>query len=237
MLRADILDLPQREQAAGAKVRVLDPARGNQELLSAAIPAFREYYSDLFLRLDGIDAPLWDHRRDDAAAARVRDLRDANRDAPTKQPVPDLPAGPPPRNVTVEVTVADAAGKSLATDRQELKLLRHRFTWQDNDVGLTDKVVPPWTPVEVRGDGFAVWNRVLNVDGLGCARKIANGGVGQIQSMRLVAVADGKETVIQAEPAAGRQAYGGRGGIQRPGERCRPGRCRPAAAWNSTGSW
>ena len=89
-------------------------------------------------------------------------------------------------------------GRALASERQELKLLRHRFTWQGNDAGITDKVIPPWTPVQASGERFAVWNRVLNVDGLGCARSIANGGVGQIQAMRLVAVVDGRETVLRA---------------------------------------
>jgi len=198
MLRADILDLPQRAKAAGAKVRVLDPAQDDRELLSAPLPAFREYYSDLFLRLDGIEAPLWDHRKDDAAAAAVRDAREANRDRKAAQPVPGLPKGPLPRTVAVEVTVADADGKVLATDRQELALLRHRFTWQGNDVGITDKVIPPWTPVEARPGRFAVWNRAMDLDGLGCARQIANGGTQQIQSMRLVAVVDGKEIVLEA---------------------------------------
>ncbi len=124
-----------------------------------------------------------------------------------KQPVPELPKGPAPRVVVVEVEALDAAGAVLAADRQEVKLLRHKFSWQGNDAGLTDKVIPPWTPVKAGKDGFAVWNRTLALDGLGVAKTVANGGVQQITSMRLVAVVNGKEVPVEAgQPKLGKSA-------------------------------
>jgi hypothetical protein len=245
VLRADIFDLPARTQAAGAVVRVLDPAQGNKVLMTAKLPAFREWYSDAFLKLAGVDAPWWDHSKDDATLAEIQKLQAANVDgakaakeakgryeqelkrwqdrqakdpakagekpvepaAFTARPVPPMPVGPAPRPVLVEVSAIDAAGNTLASDRQDIKLLRHKFTWQGTDAGVSDKVIAPWTPVKVSKDYFAVWNRTVGLDGLGCAKTIANGGVQQIHSMRLVAIVDGKETVIKAgAPKVGKTA-------------------------------
>lgn len=245
VVRADTWAMPGREQVAAAKVRVLDPAAGDKELLSADLPAFREWYSGTVLKLDGVDAPLWDHRGDDAVAAQTKAVANANSDgkkayeeaarkyesakkqweqrkakdparageepqAPVpfeKQAVPTLPKGPDPRLLLVEVVATDAAGKVLATDRQELKLLRHRFTWQGNDAGVTDKVIPPWTPVKAKGDQFGVWNRSLQLDGLGVAKTVDNGGTRQVRAMRLVATVDGKDVVIDGgTPRHGKEA-------------------------------
>ncbi len=248
VLRADILDLPERDQVAAARVRVLDPAAGDRELKSAELPAFRESYSELFMSLEGIEAPLWEHDRQDAEAAAVKAAALHNQDGRTNAeearkrylqerkryedrlkanpdrageppveppafaplPVPPLPTGPAPRPLVVEVSALDANQQPLASDRQEIKLLRRRFSWQGNDAGHSDQVIPPWTPVQAGTDGFAVWNRQLGLDGLGCATTIANGGVQQIRSMRLVAVVDGRDVPIQAgQPQLGKstEAY------------------------------
>lgn len=245
VLRADILHLPEREHVAVASVRVLDPAAGERELLAADLPPFAEWYSGLVLKLDGIDAPLWDHRPQDEAAARRKAIQNANEDAKRNdqlarerhaqamkrwqaakekdaaragdppaappplllQEVPPLPEGPAPRKILVEVVAKDAAGNVLAADRQAVNLLRHRFSWQGTDAGLSDTVIPPWTPVEAKGSTFRVWNRALDLDGLGTARRIDNGGVRQIRAMRLVATLDGKDIVVDGgTPSVGKRA-------------------------------
>jgi hypothetical protein len=69
----------------------------------------------------------------------------------------------------------------------------------NNSVGISDKVIPPWTPVEVKGKDVGVWNRTLSLDGLGTARRVVNGGVSQLAApMRLVAVQEGKEIEVRA---------------------------------------
>ncbi len=115
---------------------------------------------------------------------------------PVLQEVPELPKGPEPRLVSVEVEVLDAEGGILASDRQEVKLLRHRFAWQGTDAGVSDKVIPPWTPVQVEGTRIRVWNREYELDGLGIAQGIRNGGISQIQSMRLIATVNGNDRIV-----------------------------------------
>ncbi len=129
-----------------------------------------------------------------------RNKRDPNEElakmppAPATQPVPVTT----PLTLTVEVAVKDKDGKVLKTQTQDVLLKRYKAAWQKGDVGVTDKVIPPWTPVTFAQDTVGVWNRKMKLDGLGQLKKIDNGGVDQILSMRLVAVKDGKEVEIQA---------------------------------------
>jgi len=110
--------------------------------------------------------------------------------------LPELPKGPVPRTIAVEVEVSDASGTPRASDRQEVALLRHKFSWQGSDAGLSDRVIPPWIPVRVQGSRVQMWNREYELDGLGVARRIRNGTVSQIRSMRLVATVNGRERVL-----------------------------------------
>jgi len=211
MAQADIIDLPERDRAASATMKVIDPATKNV-LASQPLPPFVHWYANAHLPLDGVAAlkiPLQDH----AAAAAVKEQnadiekQNAQRQARGEKPL-DLKPVPQvePKAVTVEVSVADKDGKELKTSSKEVKLLRHRFPWQDNSIGITDKVIPPWTPVTYSDGTVGVWNRKIQLDGLGLVRKIINGGVDQIGSMRIVAVKDGKEVPIQpSEPAVERQ--------------------------------
>jgi len=195
LVKADILDLPGREKAAGAEVKVIDPANG-RVLQAQAMPAFRHWYSDgpVFLDLEKVRPPLVDYPRLDAAKA------EAGKDAPGAQP-------PEPMKLLVEVTVTDADGKALKSCSRELGLLRYRFEWSDNDVGITDRVLPPWTPVRFDAGTVGVWNRRLRVNGLGLLEGVDNGGVEQVRSMRLVATVGGQQVAITpSEPKLARRA-------------------------------
>ena len=236
VVRADVFDMPEKTRAAAAVARVLDGSQGNRELLSTRMPRFREWYSSAFIMLEGIEAPVWDHTREDAIAAQAKAIREANKEISAREkeareayerarrqweerkakdpekagpeptppqtvepkPLPELPKGPDPRVLVVETAALDSDGNVLATDRQEVKLLRHKFSWQNNDAGITDKVIPPWTPIRAKGKTFEVWNRTLDIDGLACAGSVANGRTAQIRSMRLVAVVDGRPIPVSA---------------------------------------
>ena len=102
----------------------------------------------------------------------------------------------------VVVVLRDKDGKELKTAAKQLELVRYSAAWMNNTVGVSDQVIPPWTPVEVKGGDVGVWNRTLSLDGLGMARRVINGGVSQLAApMRLVAVKDGKEIEVRAGAA------------------------------------
>ena len=233
LLRADILEMAERGKVAGGTIRVLDPAEGDRELLRKPLPRFIESYSDAHVQLKGIDIPVHDYSKQEAAWAEIKRITEHNRDvgkrvkaykereeaaakragkpagqvvvpdepAYTMLPVPETPPLTPARKLVVEVAVADAAGAVLRTERQELSLLRQRFAWQNNTLGISDKVLPPWTPISVSADQMGVWNRKMRVDGLGLLRSIDNGGTSQLKSMRLVAIKDGREVPITPSAA------------------------------------
>ncbi|MBR4519634.1 MAG: hypothetical protein IKO65_11600, partial [Victivallales bacterium] len=64
----------------------------------------------------------------------------------------------------LEIRILDADGKILfqKAETLEIRLLENKELFL-NDIGVTDEVLPPWTPVEVRQRGakteVAVWNR------------------------------------------------------------------------------
>ncbi len=223
ILRADILDLPQRQQVRGGQVRLLDPNDADKELSRHPLANFIESYSDIHFKLEGIEVPVQDNGAQDAAWAEIKRIKEENRDRakqrkamserkpkagetpvdpnndPNLKPLP-VPTAPPrtlPRKLVVEVGVTDESGAVIRTARQEIEVLRQTFSWQNNTLGMSDKVIPPWTPIEVKGNEFSVWNRKLTVDGLGMLTGVDNGGVKQMRSMRLVAIKDGKPVEIK----------------------------------------
>ena len=175
LVKADILDLPGRENVSTAEARVVDPETG-KVLGSVPLRPFREWYGGAELHLKDVAIPIADFGKSDAGKA------------------PAMPG----KKVQVVVILRDKDGKELKSATKQLDLLRYAAEWMNNTVGVSDKVIPPWTPVEVKGSEVGVWNRTLSLDGLGMARKVINGGVAQLAApMRLVAVKDGKEIEVQ----------------------------------------
>jgi hypothetical protein len=201
LVKADILDLPTRERVATAEAKVVDAASG-QVLANAPMRPFREWYGGTELRLKGAEIPTDDFRKAADVRAQQRLVRDRNTEHQTKgeplEKVPEVPKTPGKR-VQVTVSLKDKEGKELKNATKGLELVRYAAEWMDNSVGVTDKVIPPWTPVRVEGNEVRVWNRTLSLDGLGLGTKVFNGGADHLAApMRLVAVKDGKEIEIKA---------------------------------------
>ncbi len=202
LVKADIIDHEKRSQVASARVKVVDPAT-EAVLQEQEMPPFVEWYSNgvMFLDAKKVQVPVYDP----AGAATLRSRR-AGMESENKKrvargqepmPLPEIPEGKPePRKVLVEVAILDGEGNVLDTNSSEISLLGYRFEWQNNTVGVTDEVIPPWTPVAVRGGQVGVWNRQMQMNGLGLLEKVDNGGVSQIESMRLVAEVGGKRIDI-----------------------------------------
>jgi len=205
IVRADIIDMADRAKVAGGAIRLLDPGQNNKEVLSLAMQPFRNCYSATHFALEKLRIPVFDHEQVDKAEAHNERMRKVNEERAKKGQGPE-PLGkvntPEPLKMLVEVTVKDADGKPLKTESREVGLLRHKFEWSDNSVGVTDKVIPPWTPMTWKEGVVGVWNRALHLDGLGLLKKADNGGVDQVKRMRLVAVSDGKEAeVVPSAPS------------------------------------
>lgn len=179
LVKADIFDLPGRERAAWGEVEVREPPTG-KTLAAARLRPFRHWYASIEIPLQGVDIP-------------VRDFRSKT--------------FPNPKKVEVFVSVKDSAGRQLASASRGVELLRYSAEWMGNSVGITDKVIPPWTPVRVEAGNVRVWNRELVLDGLGLARSVRNGPTEQLAGpMRLVAVQDGREIELRSPPPRLRRA-------------------------------
>ena len=46
---------------------------------------------------------------------------------------------------------------------KQLELVRYAAEWMNNSVGVSDKVIPPWTPSRCRASDVGVWNRTLSL--------------------------------------------------------------------------
>ncbi len=183
LVKADILDLPGRENVASAEAKVIEPQTG-RVLGCVPMRPFSEWYGGAELRLNDVAIPVQDFRKG----------------GPGKMPVT---LG---KKVQVVVVLRDKDGKQLKSAAKQLELVRYAAEWMNNSIGVSDKVIPPWTPLEVKRNDVGVWNRTLSLDGLGMARRVINGGVSQLAApMRLVAVKDGKEIEIRpGDPKLGR---------------------------------
>jgi hypothetical protein len=177
LVKADILDFPGRGQVAAAEARAVEPETGKL-LASAPMRPFSQWYGGTELRLKNVAIPVADFRNTGAAKT-------------------------PGKKVQLVVVLRDKGGKELKSAAKQIELLRYSAAWMNNSVGVSDKVIPPWTPLAVKGNDVGVWNRTLSLDGLGMARRVTNGGVSQLAApMRLVAVKDGEEIEVRAGDAA-----------------------------------
>jgi len=80
----------------------------------------------------------------------------------------------------VEVTLTDAGGKALASVKAEASLLDRRYEWLDHQIGISDKVIPPWTPMARNKDRLSMWNKTYRLNALGLSEEIVNDGRPQL---------------------------------------------------------
>jgi Family of unknown function (DUF6067) len=217
LVKTDILDFPKRDQVASAEVKVLDSATG-KTLASGPMRPFVQSYGEATLHIPAELVPVNDFSKVQELKLKNRDIGSRNkalkesRENPNRKPGDPAPGPdatpeplleipkPLPLKARVMVTLKDASGAELHSASQDLDLLRYAADWMNNKVGITDKVIPPYTPVKVAGADVGVWNRTLSLDGLGLATQVINGGVKQLAApMRLVAVKDGQEIPVQAK--------------------------------------
>ena len=105
-----------------------------------------------------------------------------------------------PGRYRVVVRALDERGKELASATSKAYELP-RTAWLGNRLGLSEKIQPPWTPVEVRGQTLGVWGRRYRLaGGFGLPQQIDSQGRPLLaRPVALEIVQDGKP-VAMANP-------------------------------------
>ncbi len=94
------------------------------------------------------------------------------------------PAGKAPQNVTLALHVAD----TVLADRGDSASWRHsKLRWLNSLVAVDEKIVKPFTPMQIAGDTVSVLGRQMVVDGAGLPRQI-------------ISYFNGSNTAITEEP-------------------------------------
>ena len=180
LVKVDRLYMPQRVDAVSGTARVKD-ARGTV-VAERPLGIFLNDFSQFAIDLTKVTVP-------------VQTEADWKKSQETKTIVPA------PAEFTLDVALTTKDGQQLATSSMPLKLMGYQFEWQDNTVGVSDKVIPPWTPMVVNNSILSMWNKSYTLNGLGLAEKVVNSGQPQLKSMKMIAVLGGKEVEVKASAA------------------------------------
>ena len=217
VVKADRLYMERRAEVAGGVARLTDPKTG-RVVATRKIAPFYHDYSEFPMDLSALEVPV-ETEKDWAASvgAELENKKIAaeneKRKAAGKPEKPLKPVAPAkaPAVYDLEVVLTDAGGKKVAATTTQAKLRGYQFEWLPNQVGISDKVIPPWTPMKWSNGQISMWNKTYRLNGLGLAEKIVNDGSAQLSGpMRMIAVVDGREVAVDAgRPRLTRQTEAG----------------------------
>ncbi len=127
----------------------------------------------------------------------------------------------PPGDYVAEAEVLGADGKTVV-GRREVKFVRRHYQWEGNQLGFSDRVIPPYTPIQAKGQEFSVWGRTYTVGDDGLLSKIvAGGGAGNepilTAPMRLLAAEKGQPVAITGAACRVTKAEPGRAELSATG--------------------
>lgn len=203
VVKADRYYMPARDSVAGGTVKLVDPVK-TQVVAQAALYAPYLDYASAVLDLKDLKLPV-ETEADWEAAEKVRKLNamivadNVKRKAAGQ---PELPTSVVPvftaATYRVEVTLTDKEGKPVASTSKDVELKGYEFKWLGNTLGMSDKVIPPWTPLQWDGRTLSMWNKSYRLNALGLAESVINSGAAQLSGMQLVATVDGKATPVSA---------------------------------------
>ena len=204
IVRIDRYYMDARAEAVAGTARLLEGGSG-KAVAERRIAPFQYDYSEFPMDLGSLKVPV----QTEAEWAKAKPVEEENRkiaaenkkakaEGKPETPLKEVP-GVKPAAYDLEVAITNKDGKELARTTVPVKLMGCQFEWLPNEVGISDKVIPPWTPVEW-GDGqVSVWNRTYRLTGLGLAEKITNAGRPQLSGpMRLIATVDGKPQAVES---------------------------------------
>ena len=176
LVKIDRLYMPQRAEAVTGVATVKD--KDGKVVAQDPIGIFKNDYSEFPIDLSKLVIP-------------VQTEADWKKSQETKTTIPA------PAEYTLDVTLTNKDGKVIASTGMPLKLMDYQFEWANNTVGVSDKVIAPWTPMALNKGKLSMWNKTYTLNGLGLAEKIVNAGQPQLKSMKIIAVINGKEVEVK----------------------------------------
>lgn len=203
LVKTDRLYMPDHTQVVSGMARLKDPKTG-EVVAERKIAPFYFDLSEFTLDLTKLQVPI-QTEADWAAANKVaiENTQITKNNATLKASgQPELPLkevpGVKPAEYTLEVQLTTKDGQALGTTSIPVALMNYQFEWQNNTVGVSDKVIPPWTALKWNNGMLSMWNKSYRLNSLGLAESIINAGKPQLSGqMKLVAVVDGKEVTIK----------------------------------------
>lgn len=202
IVRIDRLYFEQRKQATKGNAQLIDPKTKKTVAERPVAPFYRDY-SQFPMDLAHVQVPIeteevWQRNRPALEENKRIQKDNKEREKQGKPPLPLKRLPLEPAEYLLRVTLTDEAGDRLVQTDKPVKLKGYQFEWLPNSVGVSDAAIPPWTPVKWNGrDTVEMWNKRYRFNSLGLATQITNGGQRQLaSSMRMVAVADGKDVAV-----------------------------------------
>jgi hypothetical protein len=184
LVKVDRYYMDQRKTVAGGSVALSDPATGRTVAESPLAP-FDTDYSEFALDLSKLVVPV--ETEQDWARVHWQ---------------PGAPAVRP-AEYRLQARLTDKTGKQVAEAAIPVKLMGYQFSWLPNNIGISDRVIPPWTPVRFDSGTVSLWNKTYALNGAGLANRITNAGAAQLSGpMTLEAVVDGQATALSSQTSA-----------------------------------
>ena len=202
VVNVDRLYMRNRAEVTGGSARLLDKETGGEVAHGQLLPFIHDY-AKFILDLKDLTLPVeteeaWAAKNKTALTNAV--LAEANQELKRagQREIPLKPApGPFPREFTLETVLTGSNGLPVAQVKAPVKLMDCQYEWLGHDLGISDKVISPWTPIEWRNNCLSMWDKTYRLNALGLAEEIADGGTPLLATpMRLVAAADGHETAL-----------------------------------------
>jgi hypothetical protein len=180
VVKVDRFYMPARASVAGGRVDLID-ARTGRSVAQSALGEFDRDYSEFAVDLK--DVPV-----------------------PGSNPAAGQPAGALTADYQLRATLNDKSGTQISSTSVPVKLQGYQFSWLPNNIGFSDQVIAPWTPLQWQNGQISLWNKNYTLNGAGIASRILNSGASQLSGpMTLEAVIDGRTvTLTGAAPTAAR---------------------------------
>ncbi len=113
----------------------------------------------------------------------------------------NLPVPLPEGEYRLSVRLLDASSKAVASAEQPFEF--KRYPWLGNRIGISDRVLKPWTPLVTEGNNVSAIGRVHRLGKDGLFEQIINQGKDMlVRPMRLELVSGGAVQTMSAAPDA-----------------------------------
>ncbi|MDW8029017.1 MAG: DUF6067 family protein [Armatimonadota bacterium] len=97
---------------------------------------------------------------------------------------------------TIRAMLKDAKGKTIAQDERTFER-KKAPEWLNNKIGEDEIVLPPWRPIQVKGNSVSVWGRQIAIGADGLPEQISSGAEKQLPLLsRPIAI----EGVVNGKP-------------------------------------